>query len=91
MERNNEFLAHLHRLQMLQVLAYENGLNMQINTRDTNSDGSWITGSVYYEAPESFLQEDRHLHFYLFSFRSNKEKEAELNRVEKWILDHKNI
>ena len=86
----NTFKAYLRKVQKLQVLAYEHGLNFCFGTRDTETNANWITGYIYPEGTD-FVHDkegDVHIGFYLYEWQDRKRWDAELARVEKWILEH---
>lgn len=85
------FKTYLRKVQKLQVLAYDNGLNYSFGTRDAKTK-AWITGYVYPEGG-SFVEDvegDDYIYFYFYNWKKVSVWDAELARVEKWILEHSN-
>lgn len=73
----------------LMKVAFDNGLNMEITSRDADKDNPWIVGHVCEEGCDFTEKDDRHLYFYVYHFRSVEENEAGLSVVEKYIENHK--
>ena len=85
-----EYKAYLRKVQKLQVLAYEHGLDFSFGTRDAETTEGWMTGDVYPEGID-FTKTEMGKDFICFSFYHFlpvKDWDAELARVEKWILEH---
>lgn len=88
------FKSYMHKVQKLQVLAYEHGLNFSFGTRSTETGTkAWITGSVYPENT-SFTNEtegEAYIFFYFYDWRGTELWDEELARIEKFILEHSNV
>lgn len=88
------FKSYMHKVQKLQVLAYEHGLNFCFGTRSTETGTkAWITGHVYQESA-SFTNEtegETYIFFYFYDWRGKELWDEELARIEKFILEHSNI
>ena len=91
--KRNTFRAYLRKVQNLQTLAYEHGLNFSMGTRDSETSENWITGSVYPEGTDfvNDKESDVYTHFYLYEWHDRERWDAELARIEKWILEHDNL
>lgn len=90
----NTFKAYLRKVQRLQVLAYEHGLDLSFGTRDAQSkDEGWITGHVYPEGCNFSEGTDGvdFIYFHLYDWQDRERWDAELSRIEKWILEHDNL
>ena len=89
----NTFKAYLRKVQRLQVLAYEHGLNFSMGTRASETSENWITGSIYPEGT-NFVEAKEvevYIFFYLYEWQDRERWDAELSRIEKWILEHDNL
>ena len=88
------FKSYLRKIQKLQVLAYEHGLNFDVCTRGSETkDGAWATGIVYPEGTkftEGTNGED-YIFFYFYDWRGPELWDGELVRIEKFILEHDNM
>lgn len=86
--------SQLYRLQELQRKAFDAGLNMEINTRMTDTDTPWIVGRINEEGADLVNDKEGtvYLYFYIYDNRDfwTKEKniaewEAEFNKIEEFI------
>lgn len=87
----NVFKSYLRKIQKLQILAYEHGLNLSFGTRDAQSKKEgWITGHVYPEGCKFTEGTDGvdFIYFYLYDWREQSLWDEEIARIEKWILEH---
>ena len=87
------FKSYLLKIQKLQTLAFEHGLNFSFGTRDSNTKtGAWCTGTVYPEDISFSMKEEgkTFIDFHFYDWREQTEWDAELARVEKWIIEHDN-
>lgn len=73
----------------LMKVAFDNGLNMEITTRETDKDNPWLVGHICEEGCDFTEKEDRHMYFTVYNFRSVEDNEAMLSAVEKYIENHK--
>lgn len=73
----------------LMKVAFDNGLNMEITSRDTDKDKPWLVGYVCEEDCDFTVKDGRHLYFKVYSFCGVEMNEAELSAVEKFIENHK--
>jgi len=87
------FKEYLKKFQRLQTDAFEAGLNMEIGTRDTNTDSPWIVGYVNIEGC-NFVEDTEgstyvSIHFHPYSWYSEKENKEyaykELAKVRAFI------
>lgn len=76
----------------LQMLAFDNGLNMYVWTRDTQSDGEpWFTGRVYVEG-SAFDAETKGVTqqtFEIYHWREVESNVEELDKIEEFINNYK--
>ena len=90
----NVFKSYLRKIQKLQILAYEHGLNFSFGTRGAETfTQAWITGSVYPEGT-SFTNDpegEAYIFFYFYDWRGTELWDEELARIEKFIIEHGNI
>lgn len=87
------FKSCLLKIQKLQTLAFEHGLNFSFGTRDANTKTrAWCTGNVYQEGASFSRAEegDTFIYFYFYDWHTIPRWDDELARVEKWILEHDN-
>lgn len=86
---------YLLRLQELQLRAFENGINCEIGTRDTDGKSPWIDFRFYEEGTKFTTEKDRHIfeHIALYDFQSDSENEERvapiIAKAEKFIEEHK--
>lgn len=73
----------------LMKVAFDNGLDMDINIRGADKDKPWIVGYVYEEDCDFTKNDGRHLNFTMHNFCRVDENEAELSAVEEYIENHK--
>ena len=88
------FKSYLLKIQKLQTLAFEHGLDFSFGTRDANTKTeAWCVGMVYPENISSFAKEDdgvTFINFYFYDWHTIPMWDDELARIEKWILEHDN-
>lgn len=91
MENTNkkEMRKLLNKLCALMNVAFDNGLNMEITSRETDTDGPWIVGHVSEEGCDYREKDGRHLSFCLYNFYSVEDNEATLSSIEEYIENHK--
>lgn len=68
----------LKQLQTLQFAAWDAGLNMEINTRDVNTDEPWITGHVNIEGCD-FVEDTEGTTYIFFHIHPYKWRDDERN------------
>lgn len=89
----------LKQLQELQFAAWEAGINMEISTRDVNSDDPWIIGYVnvegcdFVEDKEGTTYINFHLHPYTWrtKMQNTLALKCEMSRIGDFINNHKTI
>lgn len=87
------FKSYLLKIQKLQTLAFEHGLNFSFGTRDANTKtGAWCTGTVYPEGISFSMEEEgkTFIYFHFYDHDTIPIWDDELARIEKWILEHDN-
>lgn len=77
----------------LMKVAFDNGIDMTINTRVKDENNRpWFTGTVYMEDCD-FTDDTQdgvlHVFFTCYEWRDVEENEAQLKRVEEFINNHK--
>lgn len=83
---------YLRILQSLQILAYENGLNFDIDTRFANSPEPWLTFGIKEENAD-FTSETYHSEIIsIYRFNTDEENAARIDKIikkaEEFILSH---
>ena len=93
MEEMNK--ANLVRLQALQLKAYERGMNMDIQTRETDTGAPWIVGSIKPEKADYDMESGHYLPFHFYGIyegwseeRNREEYENEFKKIEAFIEEH---
>ena len=83
------FKSYLLKVQVLQVRAYERGLNFSIDTRKAGTQ-AFMCGYIYPEGTKFTASESGKdfYEYFFYSWQELQEYEEELVRMEEWILKH---